>query len=110
MTRLRCSHCVWEQDHFWDDTLYNPIRQLLSLEKDLLERDLDEVVPGKGKSPALPRRTLFTMLMQRASSKVLSMKWRTYDEWKSDPHPYCPQCDGELEIHGMDEDLTDDLL
>lgn len=109
MTRLRCTLCEWTQDHFWDQTLHNPIKNLLSLEKDLLEKDLDEIVKGdnEGKRPPLPRRTLIAMLMQKASSKVLSMKWRTYDEWKNDPHPYCPQCDAELELHGTDSELGD---
>lgn len=105
MTRLRCPHCNWSQDHFWDATLYNPIRKLLELEQDLLEKNLDEIVSVKEIRSGLPRRTKIAMLMQKASSKVLSMKWRDYDEWKADPHPYCPQCDGELEINGVDDEL-----
>ena len=107
MTKLYCPHCEWTQDHFWDDTLHNPIRNLLQLEKDLLKKDLDEIVNSDdgSKRPPLPRRTLIAMLMQKASDKVLKMRWRTLADWERDPHPYCPQCDGELEIYGVDEDL-----
>lgn len=96
---LKCSHCDWRQDYFWGTINYNPIRHLMHLESSLLNQDLDAVVPPEeGSLSGLPRRVKIATLMQKASSKVLSMRWRTREEWQKDPHPYCPQCDSELEV------------
>lgn len=97
MSYLACTNCDWQQDHFWDETS-NPIRDLLALEKELLQENLDELTASAQEKPALPRRVAIAVTMQQASSRVLTMQWKTQQHWEDAGRPDCPLCGADLHV------------
>ncbi len=41
------------------------------------------------------RREFITWEINRCINRIKTMKWRTHEEFKSDPNKVCPQCGSE---------------
>lgn len=98
MAFLHCTHCGWEQDDFWNKGI-NPLRSLLDWEDTLLDRDLDEkFVPNcdtfnKKYGHFVTVREVLQIELERASSLISRMRYRTFGDWKKDnPTGACPKC------------------
>lgn len=88
---LYCHNCNWEQDDFWDEN-YNPLRYLLSWEKDLLDFEkLDNEICYNNKT----YREAIIESLYKVAEDIKDMKFLKYEEGKKYK---CPKCDNYLYI------------
>ena len=96
MAFIYCRDCGWQQDDFWSES-YNPLRSLLDWEDLLLHGNLeaqftDDAEFVKQNGP-LTNRQLLRLELQKAIGSIMSMEFRTEQEFKKDnPNWVCPGC------------------
>jgi len=87
---LYCRNCRWQQDDYWSDS-YNPIKSLKDWESNLFVEDLDGKF-HKEMGNATWREVISDSIFSAVKS-ILSMKYRTRDEYKeNNPDGICPWC------------------
>ena len=116
MAFLHCNNCTWQQDDFWETDGYNPFR------KDILEywvEIMKEGIAGErtiGMDSGWVKETGLASVMidgqshvnfrdylawelERKAKNIKKMNWVTWEDFKNDPDPVCPNCgSNELDI------------
>src|SRR5258706_53462 len=89
MSYIYCSNCKWEQDDYWHKG-YNPIRFLLNYEEQVLQPDLDAIVPW---DKVITYRQVVLAALENATKKVQTMVYPIRDQERiQNPKHLCPVC------------------
>lgn len=95
MAFLHCHSCDWSQDDFWDET-YNPMRWLLTWEKELLTKDLDSAWTDDKNAIAETGcktwREILAKQLENGASRIQEMLFRTAEDFYANKHRPCPKC------------------
>jgi hypothetical protein len=90
---VRCQHCSWTQDDYWDEG-YNPIKSLQEWQEILLDFEkLEEPFPTEPGDPPRTYREVVAQECERAARKIREMAFLTLEEGRASN---CPLCDGPL--------------
>jgi len=101
MSYLHCHSCNFNQDDYWSEKGWNPVKSFESDLDTLLNKDLDEIVkmdavwleengyPKEG----VTRRELVLYHLDQIKSRIRKMVYRTPEELKEkNPERLCPKC------------------
>ena len=97
MSYIYCGNCGWGQDDYWSKS-YNPIKFLQNYEDEVLQPDLDALVPWDKNTTY---RQVVIAALESAITKVKKMVYTTREQERiQNPQHLCPAC----KQHSLRED------
>ncbi len=104
MAYLHCHNCDFNQDDYWSEDGWNPVKSFENDKDTLLNEDLDETVRMDSNwlrehgRESVTRRDLVVLHLRQIIARVEGMVYRTHDELRErNPDMRCPRC-GEREL------------
>lgn len=99
MAYLHCHNCDFNQDDYWSEDGWNPVKSFESDKDTLLSKDLDEVVHMDSNwlrehgRESVTRRDLVVLHLRQIIACVEGMVYRTPEELlEKNPERRCPKC------------------
>ena len=96
MAYVHCHDCDWAQDDFYSIDGYNPAEYLKSWNGLLCGEKIDNQFSDDAdflcENGPITLREVLAREYERFARRIRSMRWITFEQWKSDLNKVCPNC------------------